>query len=151
MTLRIDNRQRQVKVDRRSIGTLVDLILDDHGRAGADLSVVFARDALVRELNASYRDVDAPTDVLAFATCDGPEPGGGDPDELEVQLGDVVISVDRALDQARRYRKTVESELLKLVAHGVLHLLGHDHETSKERTRMRNLENRYLRHLSRTA
>ncbi len=150
MTLRIDNRQRQVGVDRRSVGRLVDLILDDQGKCGADLSVVFARDALVRELNASYRDVDAPTDVLAFATCDGPEPGGG-PGELEAELGDIVISVDRAAEQARRYRKTVESELLKLVAHGVLHLLGHDHETSGERTRMRNLENRYLRILSRTA
>ena len=150
MTLRIDNRQRQVGIDRRSVGRLVDLILDDQGRCGADLAVVFARDALVRELNASYRDVDAPTDVLAFATCDGPEPGGA-PGELETELGDVVISVDRAAEQARRYRKTVESELLKLVAHGVLHLLGHDHETSGERTRMRNLENRYLRILSRTA
>ena len=151
MTLRIDNRQRQVRVDRRTVSRLVDLILEDQGRGEADLAVVFARDAMVRDLNASYRDVDAPTDVLAFAMEDRPEPGGGDPDELETVLGDVVISVDRAAEQAHRYKKTVESELLKLVAHGVLHLLGHDHETSEERTRMRNLENRYLRTLSRTA
>jgi probable rRNA maturation factor len=111
--------------------------------------VVFARDPVVRELNASYRDVDRATDVLAFAMRDVASPSvGGDPDELERVLGDVIISVDRAVVQARRYRKTPEREILKLVAHGVLHLLGYDHESSRERTGMRNLENRYLRTLS---
>ena len=149
MALRIENRQRALRLNTPEIRRLVGLILADHDCEGCDLTVVFARDRLVRELNASYRDIDRATDVLAFAMCDGEPPGAdGDPDELERVLGDVVISVDRAIVQARRYRKTTEREILKLVAHGVLHLLGHDHGSPRERTAMRNLENRYLRTLS---
>ncbi|MCK4410288.1 MAG: rRNA maturation RNase YbeY [Candidatus Eisenbacteria sp.] len=149
MSLRIENRQRVLKLDTRGIRRLVGLILDDHGSSNSDLTVVFARDGLVKELNATYRDVDRTTDVLAFATRDGEPPGvGGDPDELERVLGDVVISTDRAIAQARRYRRTPEREILKLVAHGVLHLVGHDHASTRSRTKMRNLENRYLRTLS---
>jgi probable rRNA maturation factor len=149
MALRIENRQRALKLDTPAIRRLVRLILDDHDCAAGDLTVMFARDPLVRELNASYRGVDRATDVLAFAMSDVEPPSAdGDPEELERVLGDVVVSVDRATVQARRYRKTPEREILKLVAHGVLHLLGHDHETSRERTKMRNLENRYLRTLT---
>jgi probable rRNA maturation factor len=149
MALRIENRQRALKLDTPAIRRLVRLILEDHDCAGADLTVVFARDPLVRKLNASYRDVDRATDVLAFAMRDVDPPGiDGDSEELERVLGDVVISVDRAMVQSKRYRKTPEREILKLVAHGVLHLLGHDHDSTRARTSMRNLENRYLRALS---
>lgn len=146
MPLRIENRQRALKLDTPGVRRLVDLILEDQDAAGSDLTVVFTRDAVVRKLNAAYRDTDEATDVLSFAMCDGELPAvEGDPDELERVLGDVVISVDRAIAQAKRYRRTPEREVLTLVAHGVLHLLGHDHENSRERTKMRNLENRYLR------
>ncbi len=149
MPLRVQNRQRLLKLDTPGIRRLVGLILDDHGSGDADLTIVFARDDFIKELNAAYRDVDRATDVLAFATRDGEPPGvEGDPDKLERVLGDVVISTDRAVAQARRYRRTPEREILKLVAHGVLHLVGHDHATAGSRTKMRNLENRYLRTLS---
>jgi probable rRNA maturation factor len=151
MALRIENRQRALKLDTPAIRRLVGLVLADHDCTGCDLTVVFARDPFVKELNASYRDVDRATDVLAFAMRDGKPPDAeGDPEDLERVLGDVVISVDRAIVQARRYRKTPEREILKLVAHGVLHLLGHEHENTRERTRMRGLENRYLRTLSKS-
>jgi probable rRNA maturation factor len=149
MPLRIENRQRVLKLDTPGVRRLVGLILDDHDFRGSDLTVVFARDGAVRELNAAYRDVDRTTDVLAFAMLDGEPPGeDGDPEELERVLGDVVISVDRAVDQAKRYGITPEREIMKLVAHGVLHLLGHDHPNPRERAKMRSLENRYLRALS---
>jgi probable rRNA maturation factor len=149
MPLRVENRQRALKLDTPGVRRLVGLILGDQGWAGSDLSVVFTRDAVVKELNAAYRDIDQATDVLAFAMLDGKPPSaGGDPDELERVLGDVVISVDRAMAQAKRYGITPAREIFKLVAHGVLHLVGHDHATSRERAKMRNLENRYLRALS---
>ena len=149
MPLRIENRQRVLKLDTSDIRRLVGLILEDHDSGGCDLTVVFARDGVVRELNSVYRDVDRATDVLAFAMLDGEPPGaGGDPEELERVLGDVIISVDRAIDQAQRYKITPEREILKLVAHGVLHLLGHDHPNPRERAKMRNLEGRYIRALS---
>ncbi len=151
MPLRIENRQRVLKLDTPAVRRLVKLVLEDHGASGSDLTVVFARDPFVRRLNASYRDVDRPTDVLAFSMMDERPPVvEGEAPEPERVLGDVVISIDRALEQAPRYNVSVEREVLKLVAHGVLHLLGHDHETPVERTKMRRLENRYLRKLSKS-
>jgi probable rRNA maturation factor len=144
MSIRIINRQRQIAIDRASVRRLVGLILSDHGEDEADVAVVFGRDALLAELNASFRDLDRPTDVLSFSL--GEEALEGGPERV---LGDVVISVDRAIAQSDRYGKTPEQELLKLAAHGVLHLLGHDHESAPDRRRMRNLENRYLRQLVR--
>ena len=151
MPLSIENRQRALKLDTPAVRRLVRLILEDHDADESDLTVVFARDPFVRELNATYRDVDRATDVLAFTMHDmfSPGPDGGT-EEIENVLGDVVISVDRAKAQAARYRRTPEREILKLVAHGVLHLLGYDHGSTLDRTRMRNLENRYLRVLSET-
>lgn len=150
MSLRIDNRQRRVRIDRREVGRLIGLILDDHDAAEGDLTVVLARDGLLRELNAAYRDIDKPTDVLAFTMDEdnrGRAPSGEGPESV---LGDVVVSVDRAVEQAGRYGKTPEEEILKLVAHGTLHLLGHDHSTPKDRRAMRDRENRYLRTLAKT-
>jgi probable rRNA maturation factor len=145
MATDIIDKQKTVKIDRRSVRRLVERILADHG-CGGDLSIVFADDEFVRELNRAYRKVDRTTDVLAFAMRDVVAPGElalvEGPDGV---LGDVVISVDRAAVQARRFRRTVEHELLKLVAHGVLHLLGHDHESAGERREMRRIENRYAR------
>jgi rRNA maturation RNase YbeY len=145
MATDIIDKQKTVRIDRRSVRRLVERILADHA-CGGDLSIVFADDEFVRGLNLAYRKADRPTDVLAFAMRDLVAPG-----ELhlvegpEGVLGDVVISVDRALVQARRFRRTVGHELLKLVAHGVLHLLGYDHERPDERREMRRLENRYAR------
>jgi probable rRNA maturation factor len=150
MATRIINRQRQLRTDRQTVQRLVELILEDHGQLDCEVNLVFARDALLAELNASFRDVDRPTDVLAFPMNSKP-PASAVSDSCgpEKVLGDVIISVDRAAAQSRRYGKTPEQELLKLVAHGVLHLLGHDHGSPGDRRRMRNLENRYLRLLSR--
>lgn len=150
MSLRIENRQRRVRVDRRVLERLVRLILDDHAAGDGDVTVVLARDGLLRELNASYRDLDRPTDVLAFTMEE--DAGRGVPaDGPEPVLGDVVISVDRAVEQSGRYGKTPEEEILKLVAHGVLHLLGHEHDTPAKRRAMRGRENRYLRALSKAS
>jgi probable rRNA maturation factor len=146
MATDIIDKQKTIRIDRRSVRGLVKRILADHGSADSDLSIVFAGDEFVRELNLVYRKIDRPTDVLAFAMRDAVAAG-----ELSVVegpesvLGDVVISVDRAKVQARRFKRTVEHEILKLVAHGVLHLLGRDHERPGERREMRRLENRYAR------
>jgi len=149
MPLSIRNRQRALRLDTPAVRRLVGLILDDHGVEDSDLTVVFARDPFVKELNAAYRDTDRATDVLAFAMRDGDPPGiEGNPEELERVLGDVIISVDRAIAQAQRYRRTPEREIMKLVSHGVLHLLGYDHDCSKDRTKMRRLENKYVRALA---
>jgi probable rRNA maturation factor len=146
MATDIIDKQKTIKIDRRAVRRLVKRILAEHSRDDCDLSVVFADDAFVRELNLAYRKVDRATDVLAFAMRDVvPIAEWKAIDGPENVLGDVVISVDRARVQARRYRRTVDHEILKLVAHGVLHLLGFDHERTEDRREMRRLENRYAR------
>lgn len=87
-------------------------------RAEGELALVLAGDATLRRLNARYRGKDRPTDVLSF-------PGDGG----EAGLGDVVISVPAAARNASRYGRTLPQELDVLALHGLLHVLGYDHET----------------------
>lgn len=102
---------------------------------GAELSLLLVSDAEMRRLNAEWRGKDRPTDVLAFAQREG---GGATPDGL---LGDVVISVDTARRQARTRRHPLGREAERLLVHGVLHLLGYDHERSaREAARMKRKE-----------
>ena len=95
-----------------------------------DLSIVLADDARLHELNRDYLGVDAPTDVLSFPASET------DPETGSRYIGDIVISVPYAAKGAAKAGHPVESELQRLVVHGVLHLLGHDHAKPKEKARM---------------
>jgi probable rRNA maturation factor len=147
MPISIVDRQKGIRLDRRAVRALVRLVFREHGVADADVTVVVADDEFVRILNRAYRGVDAPTDVLSFGapgTPRGADPNAG-AEAPERVLGDVIISSDRAAVQAKARGVPTRREVLKLVAHGVLHLLEHDHGTPGERRRMRALENRYVR------
>lgn len=147
MSIEIINRQRTAAVDRRAIRWLAARILEDHGRSDVDVTIVTATDRFVRNLNSAYRDIDSPTDVLSFGAPRSRAAGRGrrGAEGPEVVLGDVVISTDRAAAQAEARGVTFDREMLKLVAHGVLHLLGHDHKDPGARRSMARLENRYIR------
>ncbi len=99
----------------------------------AELSVLLCDDRTMRGLNRRYRQIDRPTDVLAFPMQEGEGPS--DPS----LLGDVVISLDTAARQARRNDRPIVAEVTYLLAHGLLHLLGHDHRTQAETRRMNAL------------
>jgi probable rRNA maturation factor len=104
-----------------------------------DLSVVIVDDARSHRLNARYRGIDRPTDVLAFAMREGPFAN------LHAQvLGDVVISAETALRQARARRHPLAEELTRLLIHGTLHLLGYDHEISPADARLMRAKEREL-------
>jgi probable rRNA maturation factor len=99
-----------------------------------ELSLVLAGDSPMRELNRAFRGKDSSTDVLSFPQLDNcaatrREHAAPDCEVMPAALGDVVISVDTALRQAGRLGVTPESRLRSLLIHGVLHLLGYDHET----------------------
>lgn len=96
----------------------------------ADLTVVLSDDEQLQELNREFRDIDAPTDVLSFPAAES------DPETGRRYLGDVLISIQRAEEQAAAGGHPLEAELQLLVVHGVLHLLGHDHAEDKEKLRM---------------
>ncbi len=98
--------------------------------ADADLSLVLGDDAQIRELNRTYRGVDAATDVLSFSS------GEVDPETGRTYLGDILISYTMASSQAALGMHSVEAELQLLVVHGVLHLLGFDHDQPDQKTVM---------------
>jgi len=103
---------------------------------GAELSVLVTGDTKMRQLNRAYRGLDKTTDVLSFAGA----PGWDGP---PVALGDVVISAPRALAQAAERGHTLADEMLFLLAHGILHLAGYDHEaTAAERRKMERAQDK---------
>lgn len=106
---------------------LEDLELDDR-----ELSVVLTDDDEIHALNRDYRGKDRPTDVLAFALSEGEASEFAGP-----LLGDVVISVPTARRQANRGKREFAAELRMLLAHGLLHLVGWDHQTDEEDRRMK--------------
>lgn len=94
-----------------------------------EVSVTFADDESIRKLNAEYRNLDRPTDVLSFPIEDDVEAA----DERQVlMLGDIVISLERAAVQAEEYGHSFKREVAFLCAHSMLHLLGYDHELGEE-------------------
>jgi len=112
----------------------------------AELGLVIAGDDTVHELNRSYRNVDSTTDVIAFALSErgaNAEPFIAPPDDV-IHLGEVIISYPQAKRQAEEQRHPLERELALLVAHGVLHLLGYDHELPEQAQKMRSIEAKVL-------
>lgn len=98
-----------------------------------EVSVTFTDNEGIRELNNKFRQIDRPTDVLSFPLFDF----DGDSDEPPVDdimnmLGDIVISLEKAKEQAEEYGHSFEREVAFLCVHSMLHLLGYDHETSEE-------------------
>ncbi len=104
---------------------LADAVLAQIGRADAELTITFIRDAAMQKLNRDYRGKDKPTDVLSFAYHESDDGFA----ESDVHLGDVVISVETAARYAAEFGLTFEREIEHLIIHGTLHLAGYDHET----------------------
>lgn len=95
-----------------------------------DITIVLTDDDQLRELNRDYLGIDAPTDVLSFPASES------DPETGARYLGDILISIPRAAEQAKAAGHSVEDEAQLLVVHGTLHLLGHDHAEADEKARM---------------
>jgi probable rRNA maturation factor len=102
----------------------------------AELSIVLCDDPTIHALNRSFRQMDKPTDVLAFAVREALALGIPKAALPEGVLGDVVISVPTAARQARVAHRAVDEEIAMLLAHGLLHLLGRDHRDRTEERRM---------------
>ena len=106
-----------------------------------EIGLMLTDDREIQRLNRDYRGLDRPTDVLSFAAYEGKPPGKLPSANY---LGDIVISTERAAEQALSYGHGDEREMAFLTVHGMLHLLGLDHETEEERTRMENLQREIL-------
>ena len=105
-------------------------------RVGHEISFVLTDDKRMRALNRTYRGKDKPTNVLSFAALDADRPKAGMP----WLLGDVILAAGVIAREAKAQRKKLDHHLSHLAVHGVLHLLGYDHEVDKEAEAMEALE-----------
>lgn len=143
MAIWVQNRQRAVSIDTASVKQRVQQIMAYLDCREKELSVVFAGDRVLQDLNRSYRHKDHPTNVLAFPQL--PVTGAEPTTPL---LGDVIVSLPTAAREARELAQSLEDRVLYLLLHGILHLLGYDHEGSAaERRRMETLEQTILSYL----
>ena len=118
MPVEVLNRQRRFKLDADALAHVAEATLAAAGHDGALLTVTLSNDRKLRALNRTYRGKDKPTDVLS---CPYDDEGG--------PIGDVVISVERADNQAVERGHSLQRELEVLTLHGTLHVCGYDHET----------------------
>jgi len=131
--------KRRPRLSTERIRTLSTRMLDALGLGDAELSVLLVDDAAIHALNRLHRGKDRPTDVLAFPVDEKPVR-----DSPRV-LGDVVISLETALRQARSRRRSLLPEVRFLLAHGLLHLIGYDHATRIQKRRMDAAARRLVR------
>ena len=126
-------------VDGRALVATAKKLLDAAGEASSSLSLTLVDDAAIRRLNREHRGKDKATDVLSFSLVENGSPSA------ERLLGDVVISVETARKQAAEYDASLQAELYRLLIHGILHVMGHDHEGADERRTMVAAERRLSR------
>ncbi len=135
MGVLLRNDHPQINIDSDDINGKMEMVMSNLNCLNQEVSILLTADADIRELNQQFRNIDQPTDVLSFpqnADEDPPTPG-------EEILGDIAVSLDTAQAQAKEHGLTFEEEIILLLIHGILHLLGYDHEISEqEEEKMRN-------------
>lgn len=144
MEIFVDNRQSKVDIDEKILDTLMLVVKEslkvEELEEDFEVSISFVDNKEIKELNKEYRGIDMETDVLSFPMDDNllvPTP----------LLGDIIISVEKALEQSIEYGHSLERELAYLTAHSMLHLCGHDHMQSEEKTIMRDKEKEIMKNL----
>ena len=139
----ISNSQKEVKIPtglRMLVRRCCNAVLRmENFQGAAEVSVTFANNEQIHELNKMHRNVDAPTDVLSFPMGEDGK-YDIDPATNATILGDIVISMEKAVEQAGRFGHTLQREVGYLTAHSMLHLLGYDHEEPLEKVHMREKE-----------
>ncbi len=145
MQISILNKQRKYPVDEKQIHHWIRQVLLMQKMKHGELSIVFVNNRRMRTYNRDYRKIDRATDVLAFPMLEGI---GGD---LHPGfLGDIMISLEMTEKEAYLYQKAMSEQLLILLVHGILHLLGYDHERSEsEAHRMSRREQFLLKRIER--
>ncbi|MCS1350473.1 rRNA maturation RNase YbeY [Mechercharimyces sp. CAU 1602] len=114
------------------VETCVEAAAKVEGRPQVEVAITLVDDEAIHQLNLEYRGVDRPTDVLSFPQWEREELAQMTESEEPLLLGDIVISIPRAREQAHEYQHSFEREIGFLAVHGFLHLLGYDHMTEEE-------------------
>jgi probable rRNA maturation factor len=129
----VTNRQRRLKINTRLLAEIAERALEQVGDKPFHLGIVLVDDAAMAKLNAQYHDTPGATDILSFDYGEG--------------QGELIISVEHAVAQARQYRTTPAQELVLYMVHGMLHLHGYNDRTPPQRRRMRAAERRLVSRL----
>ncbi len=138
----VENAHPRLKVKRKIIQLLVeDILISEGAEWGVD--VILVNDEFMRKLNKRFTKREGTTDVLSF----GMREGGREAVEYP-SLGDVYVSLDQAKRQADEYGVGFDQEVGRLVAHGILHLLGHDHADKNAESIMREKEEKYSKKMT---
>ncbi|MCX6013002.1 MAG: rRNA maturation RNase YbeY [Chloroflexi bacterium] len=141
------NENLPESIGNQWLQTVIKESLKFEKKDSIELGLVITNDEQVHELNKTYRGIDDTTDVLSFALLEGEETFIMPPDTL-IHLGEVIISYPQTIKQAKEYNHTIEKELAGLIIHGVLHLLGYDHQTDEAEKQMKSHEDAILHKIS---
>ncbi|MDF2588361.1 MAG: hypothetical protein K0S41_2202 [Anaerocolumna sp.] len=162
MTLNLEyETEIELDFDYKSIiEKVVDKALDQEGCPyEVELNVILTDNQEIRLINKDYRDIDAPTDVLSFPMLDYTTPSDFsgleedednyfNPESGELMLGDIIVSVEKVIEQAKEYGHSNERELAFLIAHSMMHLFGYDHMEDDERIIMEEKQRNVLEELN---
>jgi len=142
MSVEVTDRARLLRsaTTRARLGEAGEILLRQCGREDSHFTVAIIDDEQMSLLNFAYRGKNVTTDVLAFSQLEGEEIASADGESL----GDVIVSLDVARRQADEGGWQLEEELLRLLVHGFLHLLGHDHEAGRRKAEQMAAEERRL-------
>ncbi|WP_252230216.1 rRNA maturation RNase YbeY [Clostridium sp. ZBS15] len=156
----VDNRQEKMEVSDEFTNHLEKVIefalKEEEVNISSEISLLFVDNEEIREINNETRNIDRATDVLSFPMLDYPEKkvfkevytendfSKADFDGDDLVLGDIVLSLERALEQSKEYNHSYEREASYLVVHSVLHLLGYDHMEEDDKVKMRKREEEIL-------
>lgn len=139
MTLIINNLQNKVSLSPEFLSLLEEInqrVLREEGVSPeGEVSLCFVDNEYMKELNSKYRNRNEPTDVLSFPQQE-PEEVASPPEKVEILWGDIIISLDRAVEQAEEEGHSLKKEVAFLFVHGLLHLLGYDHESPADYEKM---------------
>jgi len=122
-------------IQEKYFSAITDAALMQTGTDNVTVNLILTDNEYITSVNSGYRGKNKPTDVICFAYRDDPFPVI---DNLMEELGDIYISLEKASEQAVEYEVTLADELKRLIIHGVLHLLGYDHEKSAEEEKIMN-------------
>ena len=147
MTIQIEyETDKEIGVDyEKIIHEIIPAALDyEECPYEAEVNVILTDNDAIQEINREYRQIDAPTDVLSFPMIEYSVEDYFNPESGELILGDIIISVEKVIEQAEKYGHSRERELAFLIAHSMLHLCGYDHMVDEERVIMETKQREIL-------
>ncbi len=126
----------------RNLTGNIKAVLNEYNLSGGEVGLIIVNDQYIKKLNKQYRGKDSPTDVLSFSFLESEHEDIAK--EKEFAIGDIMISLDRAREQALEQGHSLEKEIILLTVHGLLHLMGYDHEGKEDRELMQSQEKRLM-------